>query len=1007
MSIEAVQVYSAKELDHEFTDMLKCYRDKETEFNWEAREKAIIRLRGILRGNATEAYLDTLVQGIKQMVDGMIKAVESLRTQLAVKALSLVADVGIYLGKHLDAYIFDQLFMCLMRCAGVTKKMVSSASLQATLSFLKHATFYPKFVNMLTLAMNEKNVQVRLFTMHYTKAVLATHAHHARAIMDRTSCTDQIEALVSKGLNDAAPAVKEIARESFWIFWEYWKIRGEHLLKQLSPAAQKQLEKSKKDIDVISPSNSTLSTGSIGSVEKKSPSPPPIRKTRVPLNKKKSAVGLNKRKNNFWTLLTSDDLALRIDGLSQIAKKLNIMYPYTPHPDIDHIQLENGSRPVDGDALKQLMLQYLKDPVMQDPLSTPESVCSIMLRLLTFDEYLPRLMISDSPALEHAKKFLSQETPDLLEILLSSLMFYGGFGTTGAQQKEYKLPANRRKLTKHLLVWIDEMSDHVWFESDLHLRHALDLLLPLVLVSGSMWHGDLVVLLKHLRLINQCLFDSIVASYEEGSVTKICRALGIHLRLDPVISLQDEQQPTLEQEEKQQEPVDQLEEKQQPVDLLEEEQQSLERKEEKKEQIVERPEIRIEEQLYEPPEEELYEPSKEQLKLQLKEQTEEQLKELPENRIRQPAPEIQVEGIQIEAKSDINQVPPKVQVEKNQTKERPETTGAQTEVQTEAQTEVQTNAQTETQTETPETPPEVYRANFQKIKPSRYLDEIKEEMSKDVRSLDSLSEEEEEIYNQNNNKQVVYNKPHKEEPDLTDVMYDKRMEAQLKSPIPDYFQPTLVPPLSHFSDGHYDQGMILNERSPKTLPISEPNPEKYPEPKCVPFFYPEKVTYPCAIFQSNTRSNTTGVSVRNKTVLLYALIDKLKPLSVDNVSTLSKLTRLLKEMPIRRRWDQGGSEEIGSETWAGGNGDGGNFVELVQSLLPYLDQPVNKWTLAALDCTCHLAAAQSGLLKFFERKSNDRGMTLESQLIERLLELKSHPHPSVSFFFEGERLNEY
>jgi CLIP-associating protein 1/2 len=69
-----------KELEGEFTPMLKAYHDKETEFNWEARDQAITRLRGILRGNATEApYYDTLLQCMKQMVDGIIKAVSLTR----------------------------------------------------------------------------------------------------------------------------------------------------------------------------------------------------------------------------------------------------------------------------------------------------------------------------------------------------------------------------------------------------------------------------------------------------------------------------------------------------------------------------------------------------------------------------------------------------------------------------------------------------------------------------------------------------------------------------------------------------------------------------------------------------------------------------------------------------------------------------------------------------------------------------------------------------------------
>lgn len=56
--------------------MLESFRNKETEFNWESREKYIIRIRGLLRGNATEPpYLEVLVQCMKQMVDGITKAV--------------------------------------------------------------------------------------------------------------------------------------------------------------------------------------------------------------------------------------------------------------------------------------------------------------------------------------------------------------------------------------------------------------------------------------------------------------------------------------------------------------------------------------------------------------------------------------------------------------------------------------------------------------------------------------------------------------------------------------------------------------------------------------------------------------------------------------------------------------------------------------------------------------------------------------------------------------------
>lgn len=155
--------------------------------------------------------------------------VESLRTQLAVKALLLVTDIGIYIGRHLDNYTTDQILLCMMRCSSLTKKMVASASLETTKSFLKHTQFYPKITNMLHLSMNEKNSQVRLYAMVYTKTLLQTHAHHdrTRQTMDRSHSTEQCETILVKGLNDPIPAVKEVCREAFWIFWEHWRDRGE------------------------------------------------------------------------------------------------------------------------------------------------------------------------------------------------------------------------------------------------------------------------------------------------------------------------------------------------------------------------------------------------------------------------------------------------------------------------------------------------------------------------------------------------------------------------------------------------------------------------------------------------------------------------------------------------------------------------------------------------------------------------------------------------------------
>lgn len=178
----------------------------------------------------------------------------------------------------------------------------------------------------------------------------------------------------------------------------------------------------------------------------------------------------------------------------------------------------------------------------------------------------------------------------------------------------------------------------------------------------------------------------------------------------------------------------------------------------------------------------------------------------------------------------------------------------------------------------------------------------------------------------------------------------------------------------------------------------------------VPFFAPEKVNFPNPVFKHNVRTNiamtttasttTNGTSpaarnLKDKTILLYALIDKLKTSSVDHQNTFRKLSRLFKDVPIRRRWDQGGIEENGSETWAGAQGDAGNFVETVQAILPHLVDN-DKHILSALECVRQLAITQAGLFRFYERKVDDQGRTLESQLMEKLLLIRSNENPTVS-----------
>lgn len=78
------QVASARDLDGEFAKMLAHFEGKETEHNWTPREKAVLRLRGMLRGEVHRQYRDAFVAGLKNgMLEGITKTVSHIHTPLA------------------------------------------------------------------------------------------------------------------------------------------------------------------------------------------------------------------------------------------------------------------------------------------------------------------------------------------------------------------------------------------------------------------------------------------------------------------------------------------------------------------------------------------------------------------------------------------------------------------------------------------------------------------------------------------------------------------------------------------------------------------------------------------------------------------------------------------------------------------------------------------------------------------------------------------------------------
>jgi CLIP-associating protein 1/2 len=73
--MDACFIASKGDLEYEIHAMLPAFEGRESEQNWNLRDKHITRLRGLLRGNAYKEYPTTFMTGIGTLQNGMVKGV--------------------------------------------------------------------------------------------------------------------------------------------------------------------------------------------------------------------------------------------------------------------------------------------------------------------------------------------------------------------------------------------------------------------------------------------------------------------------------------------------------------------------------------------------------------------------------------------------------------------------------------------------------------------------------------------------------------------------------------------------------------------------------------------------------------------------------------------------------------------------------------------------------------------------------------------------------------------
>ncbi|KAK3306976.1 clasp N terminal-domain-containing protein [Chaetomium strumarium] len=240
-AVEPSYVNTSRELDEILRDMQPYFEDKETEQNWLKREESIVKLRRLVAGNAATDFSDQFLSGLRTLLDGILKAVNSLRTSLSKEGCSLVQDIARVYGPAMDPMV-ELLMQTFIKLAAATKKISSSLANTTVNAIISRATYNTRIMQHVWMACQDKNVQPRLYATGWLETLLNKEAHHKNHV-EHTGGLDLIEKCIKKGLVDPNPGVREKMRATYWTFARIWPARAEAIMGGLDPTAARRLQK--------------------------------------------------------------------------------------------------------------------------------------------------------------------------------------------------------------------------------------------------------------------------------------------------------------------------------------------------------------------------------------------------------------------------------------------------------------------------------------------------------------------------------------------------------------------------------------------------------------------------------------------------------------------------------------------------------------------------------------------------------------------------------------------
>lgn len=226
VELDALDFRNGDELEECINEMLPLFEGRESEANWNPREKRVLKLRRIVRGNAISTFAPRFRTGLKSMVEGILKTVDSLRTTVCVLGCHLVQDLAKNCANLLDQPAIADMLQHLVKLTGNSKTIAAQKAAETVLVMMKHILLPVQMLKYTEIGMQSKIPFARISACNWLGLIIENHSS-GRARVTSPDSQSLIQTIVAKALHDSNAGVREEMRPTYWKFARIWADRSE------------------------------------------------------------------------------------------------------------------------------------------------------------------------------------------------------------------------------------------------------------------------------------------------------------------------------------------------------------------------------------------------------------------------------------------------------------------------------------------------------------------------------------------------------------------------------------------------------------------------------------------------------------------------------------------------------------------------------------------------------------------------------------------------------------